>query len=86
MPDQGRGEEDRRPGGDLFDFFVLGVAGLGQLLHLLVLRLAEKCRLDTEDGLVELDHAVEIFRLTVGQAADPVKLLCRVCHQLSALG
>jgi len=55
-------------------------------LYLFVLRLAEKCRLDTEDGLVELDHAVEIFRLTVGQAADPVKLLCRVCHQLSALG
>ena len=70
-----RGEEDRRPGGDLFDFFVLGVAGLGQPLHLLVLRLAEKRRLDTENGLVELDHAVEIFHLTVGQAADTVKLL-----------
>ena len=81
--DEGGGKEDRRPRGDLFDLFVLGVAGFGQALDFVILRLPDQRGLDGQDGLVELHHALEVLPLTVGHAADPVEPVREVGHQSS---
>src|SRR5215217_8934166 len=47
--DQGGGEQDGRPGRHLLDLLVLVVAGLGEVLDLLVLGLADQGGVDGED-------------------------------------
>ena len=57
--DEGRREEDGGPGRDLLDLLVLGVAGFGQVLHLLVLLLRDEGRVDGEHVAQQLAELVD---------------------------